>query len=207
MIISYMQSAKALLTPPRSKAHKIIKTAKKDKKKQKLPKLKNLPQLEMSVELKQQPDIKRCRSLSSPMLTEEPLQGASSYAESHMPVTKEEVDGTTSPVTSDGNQQVAPKYEREHNGAPVTLREKQRSFSRGFQRSCSLDDMLSDEYESEAKWKAKVSTHKRIISFVMSFMHSLHAGSRVTASIKENSLSEIHLTPRPGEERNTTGAH
>ena len=152
-----MQSAKALLTPPRSKAHKITKTAKKEKKKQKLPKLKDLPQLEMSVELKRQPDVKRCRSLSSPMLTKKPLQEALSYVGSHMPGTKEEVDGKTSPLLSDGSQQVAPYHEDKHTGE-LTVREKRQSFSRGFQRSCSLDNML-DEHESETKWSgAQVTT-------------------------------------------------
>ena len=154
-----MQSAKfnALWTPPRSKANKIAKAAKKEKKKQKLPKLKTLPSPEMSSE-----ELKRQRSVSSP------LQVA--LGSPHMPfMTKEDsMDGEISPALSDGSQQGEHKrvavsnHEGEHNGKLV-IKEKQQSFSRGLQRSFSLDNMLSDEHElehSEANGRTQVGIIK-----------------------------------------------
>lgn len=157
-----MQSANALWTPPRSKAHKITKAAKKDKKKQKIPKLNSkdsVPQLEMSAV-----ELKRQRSISSPM------QVALKYAGSpNMPVTKEDsVDGKTSPVLStDGSQQGELKNMAtseplaDDRSGQVMISEKRQSFSRGFHRSFSLDDMLSDDRvldneHSEANGKTKV---------------------------------------------------
>ena len=80
-----------------------------------------------------------------------------------MPVTKEEIDGKISPVHFDSSQQgehkkVVSEREDEHNGQMIP-KEKQQSFSRGFQRSFSLDNMLSDEHESEhseANWRTQV---------------------------------------------------
>ncbi len=130
-----MQSANALWTPPRSKANKITKAAKKDKKKQKLPKQKDLPQPDrMSAE-----ELKRNRSISSPI---------------SIIIKEDSVDGETSPTLSDGSQQgghkrvAVPVCEDEHNGK-MAIKEKRQSFSCGFQRSFSLDNMLSDEHESE----------------------------------------------------------
>jgi hypothetical protein len=141
--LHFLQSAKfnALWTPPRSKANKITKAAKK---KQKLPKPKDLPQPDrMSVE-----ELKRNRSISSPIS-----------------ITKiDSVDGETSPALSDGSQQgehkrvAVPVCEGEHSGK-IVVKEKRQSFSCGFQRSFSLDNMLSDEHElehSEASGRTQV---------------------------------------------------
>lgn len=85
-------------------------------------------------------ELKRQRSISSPTYIEEPLQVATRHAG---PVAKEDsVDGETSP-TDECNE----------------LTVKRQSFSRGFHRSFSLDNMLDDEREfepSEANGRTQV---------------------------------------------------
>ena len=163
------QYVNALLTPPRSKAYKIAMSPKKDKKRQKLPKLKDVPHFETSRELKRQPHVKynkgsRCRSISSPMIVKQAAVQVALSRRSHSE-DKDELNTLekVSPLSlSDGlerhkqpQQQVA---SAEHNGK-LSVKEKRQSFSSGLQRSCSLDDVLGDEHDfenPEASWRAKV---------------------------------------------------
>ena len=79
---------------------------------------------------------------------------------------KEELDAfrKVSPLSfSDGLEQHEQQKQRkvasaEHN-EQLSIKEKRESFSSGLQRSCSLDDVLSDEHDfenAEASWRAKV---------------------------------------------------